>query len=468
MTMSVVTALMLLVSAAVCWTVSGNKFNAGSLTAWVWLVVLVVASIPGALNPSLLGQTKHIVFGAAVCCLGFAVGWILFSSKEENSPILISPLALRRTHIVLLALLCAGTALEVHGLYPVVQQLGGFTALWAGGGGGADFRLLALSERQAELAGGTNLVSGLMTYVTAPGLLAPVTGALMWKQRRFFLAVLPLVIVAIRAVVILERTSFMRSLLLFLLLLGLLTSTKVIFVGEELRPHQKPKRNLSRVLVIGTAAAAAAAALLLPLLARNSGTTRSTGWASLGQYILSSIGGLNFRIAEGTAFLPGRDPFTSQAGAYPGFGAYTFSGTFSVLRRLGLPVPYAPQTVDYSTIYIFNQPFSTNTWTMLRDLHMDFGPIGGYIAYFSLFLLAGLAGRAVISGRQRFLAVYAILGGTLVWSFLADGMLGSLRYLFAMVCSIWIFQGITPSDIDITAQSKESESTPITEVNEVA
>lgn len=465
MTMSIICAVMLIVSAAVCWSVSRVRFNAGSLTACAWLVVLLLASLPGVLDPSLLPKTKRIIFWIGVGCLGFAVGWALMSSRRESTSIRVSSAALRKTHRILLALLAVGTAIDIYNLYPVVHELGGFGALWAGGGGGADFRLLAISERQAQLAGGANWFAGILTYLAAPGLLAPITGALMWKGRKFLDAAFPLAIVGLRAVVILERTSFMMSLLLFLLSLSLLRLARVEFDGVEIEPQEKSQRKLSRIVVAAAALAVAVGALLLPLLARNSGTTRTTGWASLSQYLLSSVGGLNYQIAVGVAFSPSMDSFTSQIGSYPGFGAYTFSGAFSVLRRVGLPLPFAPQFTDYYTIYLFGQPFSTNTSTMLRSLHMDFGTPGSYVALFLLFWASGWCARSVAQGNFRVIAVYAVVGGSLVWSFFGNGMIADFRYLFAMVGSFWIFSRIVSQPSDVQTEVDMPESFPVSEVN---
>lgn len=443
MALTIATAMVLLVSAVVCWGVSKNPYNAGSITAFVWLIVVLTASLPNALNPPLLRETVWIVFGAGVCCSAFALGWSLISSVRPEKSIVIAPKSLSRIHVSLLVLLVIGAVLQVHNVYPLVQQLGGFRSLWGNSGAGADLRVLVLSERRAELADSTNWVSSVMTYVAAPGLLAPITGALVWKSRRFMLAVLPLVVVAVQAVVILERTSFMMALLMFLIALGLLRKVKVEFAGKPVTCEEKGTRKASRIIVVGIAIMGAVGALLLPLVARNAGTSRSTGWSSLAEYILSSIGGLNVRISEGTAFIPARDPITSEMGAYPGLGMYTFSGAFSVLRRLGLPISYrAPQSVDYSAITIFGQQFNTNTWTMLRELHMDFGSGGGFIAYAALFVLVGWAGHTAVSGRVGSLAMYAIVGGSLVWSFFGSGMLSDFRYIFAMICSFSIFKRV--------------------------
>lgn len=439
-------AIMLIVSGVSSYLVSHVRFNAALVTVGAWLLVMLLATMPSVLDPPLVPETEQVFFWVGLCALGFPVGWLLSPSATEVTTTWISRTALARTHAVLVILLILGTVLNIIQIYPVIQQLGGIQALWAGGGGGADFRLNILQQRQADVTNGTNLLIGTLGYVSAPGLMSFVTSALLWKDRRLLPALVPLLVVAVRAVVIVERTTFMMGALLFVMTLGILHVAPIKYTGQQRRAANGGTRPRRMVMLFAFVLifVAAATAYFLPLLARNAGTNRTTGIDSLAQYLLSSIAGLNIHMINGTAYLPTADT-NFNVGAYPGFGAYTFYGFFDLLRRAGLPLPYAPnpQVLSYDDVFIFGNAFTTNTRTMIRDLHMDFGAFGGYFVLFLLFLLCGLMGRAIKQGNIRFVGLYGLLASALVWSFFVGVLLADFRYVFAALCSYWFLSRLS-------------------------
>lgn len=466
--MLVALSALMLVAAGVCsYEVSRVKFNPALVTATIWLVVLILATIPGTLFPALVPETVGVFFWVGICALGFSVGWLLFRPTRGVATALVSRTALVRVHTLLVILLIFGTILDVVQIFPTVQQLGGFEAMWAGGGVGAEFRTAVLQQHQSDVERGSNLVTGFFGYLAAPGLMSCVTGALLWRDKRFLPALTPLVVIAGAAVIILDRTTFMMAVLLFVMTLGIQHSSSVEYLGSQRarKTSAAKARRLTRLLAIVLIGVVALSVLILPLVSRNAGTNRSTGLESLAQYLLTSIAGLNSGIISGTAFLPSAVAGSTVVGAYPGFGAYTFYGVFDLLRRLGLPLPYAapPRSVDYDPVVILGSDVTTNTRTMVRSLHMDFGPLGGYVALFLLLVLCGFMGRSVRQGNIRLLGLYALLSGALAWSFFGDVMLAGFHYVFAAVCSYWILGRLAPREEGRRGSVRPTHSSAVVE-----
>ena len=328
--------------------------------------------------------------------IGVAVGTTCAGSvvhvpNRSSSIARVDLVKLTRLHWIRVITLCAFAATQLMRAEPLVRSAGGYLAVLISAGGDLRRASLASSVEAAQTAlDASGALSGVTNYVLFAGHISLFTGALLWKLGRQRLAILPVLISAAYGVLSLQRSSFVMAILLFgttIVSLPCLKSQNGQNEQTLLATSARRKRGIWQSVTI---CSTGIVAVLLPLYWRNVGTRNATGLDSLGQYFVSGIMGLNARNTWNSAWNPPPGNEFATVGPDPGFGAYTFGNIFSVLNRLGLDVPTAPNFYDYYYVQVWGQRFATNTGTSIVDFYYDFGMFG-ILAAFVLLSFGGTA-----------------------------------------------------------------------------
>ncbi|MDQ0212054.1 O-antigen polymerase [Arthrobacter bambusae] len=415
-----------------------------------WLTVMLLASIPGAMNPEpSLGLWTMVLTGFVATAVGALGGWLIAQRQVPTIPHQKRPLDIRRiivSHWILTIALAVYGVIQAADAWPLLQRLGGVQAIFSASAAlGNEYKYeysqSRLETTSAALDGG-GFASGAFGYILFLGHIALFTGAILWRSNRRILASLPLIISAAYSLFSLQRTSFFMCFLIF--------GATVIYAKRlETSPEQgsltNDPRRLKRARAYILGFLVLIPVLLYPVQQRNNSTHNSTGLESLAQYLISSVAGLNARIDSNFDIATPPAEVTGALAPSPGLGAYTFTGLFTLLKRIGLPVPVAPHALDYYSVEIFGTPFSTNTGTSLVDFYLDFGWAGLIFIPLVIGLVASICLRRFISGRVSALPLLVILMVSIFWSFFVNALLGDFRYLYmAIVASPilpWIFYG---------------------------
>lgn len=423
-----------------------------------WLTVMLVASIPGAMNPEpSLGLWAMVLAGFAATAAGTLCGWLITQRQASAIPHQSRPMDIRRitlSHWILTMALAVYGVIQAADAWPLLQRLGGVQAILSASGAlGNEYKYeysqSRLQTTSAALDGG-GLASGSLGYVLFLGHIALFTGAILWRSHRRALACLPLIISAAYSLFSLQRTSFFMC---FLIFGATVIYAKRLESGPEHESVTNHPRRLRRIRTYILGFLVLIPVLLYPVQQRNNSTHNSTGLESLAQYLISSIAGLNARIDSNFDIATPPAEVTGALAPSPGFGAYTFTGLFTILKRIGFPVPVAPHALDYYSVEIFGTPFSTNTGTSLVDFYLDFGWAGVIIIPLVVGFVASICLRKFISGRVSALPLLVILMVTIFWSFFVNALLGDFRYLYMALVAApilpWIFYGRRAAELPL-------------------
>lgn len=401
-----------------------------------WIVVLTLASLPGVLaNKLSQGTWTFVLLGIFSLTMGIFTGWLAPLGKSAarrfhpSGP--VSELFKRTVtvwHYLLTVALVAWGAIQVSIVWPLVNQLGGLRAVFSTSGGtGGEYRHQYTKIRLEQIQGSfdsASILAGALGYVLFLGHISLFTGAILWVMGRRFAAVLPLIASASYSLFSLQRTSFFMAALLFVSSAYLVKKSGIVDISSKVG-----RRRISPVSA--GAFVLAAAVLLYPLQQRNAGTSNSTGLLSVGQYVIASISGLNAKIdPSGYAVSMPLNDTPGTSAPFPGYGAYTFGGVFSILIRLGLPLSNAPRSLDYYWVNLFGQSSTTNTGSLFIDFYFDFGWIGIGAMSFILGLAAGLTYKMSLYGSIWILPAASFLFVATMWSFFGNSLLGDFRFIY--------------------------------------
>lgn len=399
-----------------------------------WSVVLLIADFPGVLGDPLTGGTWAMVWVAWLALtVGVVAGW--FSVLRVAPPFgpmnarVVDPTRLLRLHVVCSIALVGYLLLQSGWIVPVLSAQGGLDAILNGGGSALKRAyMLATAEVAQTNFGPLGLAAAALGYLLFFGNVSLFTGVLLWRAGRYVLAVIPLVLAAFYSLVTLQRTSFVMATLVMVACWAVIRSLPFDF-GSLARVGPAPSRRRSIAALAGVGAIGVVT-VLYPLIVRNTNTANPVGLESVANYLLSGVSGLNARLLENPQWSPPEIAGTDVVAASPGFGAYTFTGLFNILSRLGLPVPYAPHSLDYYDVVIFGRPTTTNVGTFLVEFYLDFGWLGIVLIPLAVGLIAGLAQKKVTrSASLLFLPPLAWALVVLIWSFFTSSLLGDFRYI---------------------------------------
>jgi oligosaccharide repeat unit polymerase len=457
-------------------TVRLPPLNAITAFAVPWTLLLIIASLPDLGEPGLIQSTWNMIWLALVgvgfgCILGAMLG--AFASRDKQPADYQTEVDIGRVvrwHWLLTFALAGYGSLQLYKARALISGVGGWSAIFSSAGG--DFRTAQLN--QSALAAQTVLDSsgaliGVAGYLLFLGNASLVTGAILWRTGRPYVALLPLLVSALFTLLTLQRASFVMAVLLFATCVSLFASRES-GIGAGVAAARSPRRVKPTLAPTVVVLVFTAVAVLLPLQLRNVGSKNATGLTSLFQYLLGGILGLSARDQLNPNWSPpAADGFVS-AGAAPGYGSYTFSGLFRVLHQLGAPVPVGPNGYENYTVAVSGVRYWTNIGTSIYDFRLDFGFFGILVVFFVLAFLATLLQEMQINNRALYVVpMTAYFLVTLVWSFFGSSLLDDVKYLLSALFGCYLIRRFVvvrrtparaPVDSDATVAASSSPSAP--------
>lgn len=414
------------------------KVNGISVFSSVWAILALVADA-GYLQPTMVPQTWAMLWIALVATVvGTICGWFSAGTPEVDARAgdSIERSTLLTVHGVCLTVFAAYWAIQIAALLPLVLALGGWEAVFSTSGNG--FRSAGIEASVAHAqegfgSGSGSLPAALLGYLLyLVGGASIFTGSLLWQAGNRVLAVAPLVLAAAYSLLTLQRTTVV--ILTFVFVVSVLAqrwSGVTVRTSQATASPPHASRTSKRTGFIWTAVGAVVLllALLIPIQARNQGTTKAVGLESLMQYVFAGISGLNSRNVYNPDWHPPAGTIPGSLDASYGWGAYTFTAIFSILHRLGIPVPVTPPNLDYYPVAIGGSESISNVGTLLTDAFLDAGWWGVALIPLVLGIIAGASQRRII-GHQgvAFIPLTAYVLTMILWSFFVAG-LGDLRLM---------------------------------------
>lgn len=374
-----------------------------------WSLVVFVASIPGVVGPTIQPTTWLMVWVSLVSViLGTFVGWFLTGDRTSWIRIATEARTLDRRRLIKLHWFTVVTyatywAIQISALLPVVLRVGGWGAIFSSSGNAYRSASIqaSIANAQETLASGSILSATIGYVLYAIGGLSLFTGALLWQRRTRVLAVMPLALAGGYSLLTLQRTTAIIVTIVFIVSVISIRWTGVTLVNGTKPPKLTAQSGrFSAISVFIASIVGLAAVIFIPLQLRTAGTTKASGLASLVQYFLGGLAGLNSRNTSNPNWLLPPGSTTASWAATNGWGAYTFHGIFSILNRLGLPVPTAPVNLDYYPVQFFGQSTITNVGTALTNAYLDAGWVGIAV----LLIVLGIAGATF---QKRILTIHS-------------------------------------------------------------
>ncbi|NUT71230.1 O-antigen polymerase [Pseudarthrobacter sp. C4D7] len=413
-----------------------------------WLTVMVLASIPGAIEPRLSSELWAIVLaGFSSIAVGSITGWLVLGEKPRTRLQNAKPIQLNRlafVHKILSFVLGIYGVLQAVDAWPVLQSLGGVKAIFSASSGLGNEYKYQYSQVRLETTSSAldsaSFLSSSLGYVLFLGHISLFTGAILWRSGKRFIASLPLIFAGAYSLFSLQRTSFFMCFLIFVV--SYIFSKNMVTTSSYRSSQEFSRKNRGKVMTAIIGGLVVIPVLLYPIQQRNNTSHNSTGLESLAQYLLSSVAGLNARIFSDSSIAVPPAEITGQVAPSPGYGSYTFTGLYTILNRLRLPVPVAPHSLDYYSVDIFGIPFTTNTGTSFLDFFLDFGWAGLILMSFLLGFFAALSLRLYSLGAVSALPILAMLIVSIFWSFFVNALMGDFRYTYMALCAAVFFRWI--------------------------
>ncbi|PRB08869.1 O-antigen polymerase [Microbacterium sp. MYb64] len=409
------------------------KFNVVSAFTISWVAMIVIATVFGGLTDPIVEFTWVVILtGWASLFVGAIVGWALGKNRRPEvaaKPIVIDLRRTTRFHVLFTALLAVYLIIRFQSAWPLISAAGGWEAVL--GTGANAYRSaslsLALSDSQEGLTGG--FLGPLINYGTfIPGMLATYTGAVLWRGHRRLLGITPVVLSGFLGLLTLQRTSIMIVLLLFIIAVWQLRLTGVEIAtthkDSSASDSKRPRTGRFAALVATIALLGAAGSFLFVTTTARTDQSRGSGFqASIGEYVVGGIAGINTRSANAGAWplipadIPGHfDPS-------PGLGGYTFTGLWTVLQRIGFPVSTTRVNLDFTQATMFGDATVTNVVSALGEFYLDFRMPGLVILSFLLGLGGAFFQRRLIGSRRvtsipitSFLLTFSFWSFFVAWS----------------------------------------------------
>lgn len=409
-----------------------------------WGTVMVLASLPGALNPGLSSALWTMVMvGFVAIAAGSLTGWIIVgktpASRKSQEEVQTTRVGF--FHKILTVVLAGYAVVQGVDAWPVLQRLGGIQAIFSSSSAlGNEYKYQYSQDRLATTSSAldsASFVTGTLGYILFLGHLSLFTGAILWRSGRRLLASIPLILAAGYSLFSLQRTSFFMCFLIFVV--TYIYSRRLDIGVVQKRASSRTTGKLAALVFAGVVLIPV---LLYPIQQRNNTSHNSTGLESLAQYLLSSVAGLNARINSDLAIAAPPAQLSGEVAPTEGLGAYTFTGLFALMKRLGLPVPVAPHSLDYYSVEIFGAPFTTNTGTSFLDFYLDYGWTGVVMMSFILGLIAALSLRLFLGGTISALPISVMLIVSIFWSFFVNALMGDFRYSYMTFLASFLIRWI--------------------------
>lgn len=441
------------------------RFNVVSAFSISWAAMIVVAVVFDGLTDSIADFTWVIVLTAWASLLcGAVVGWAAAGTRDPTlrPPVVIDIRRTTRFHLLFTALFLVYLAIRFMSAWPLISAAGGWEVVLGTGGNANAYRNAslnsALEDSQSSIDGG--MLDAVVNYATfIPGMLATYTGAILWRAGRRLLGGAPVILGGALSLLTLQRTSMMIVVLLFVIAVWQLRISGVDIPHARARTKSTeqqvaalPKRQGRFAAIVATVALASVAGwfFVTTTTARTDNSTESGLQASLGEYVIGGLAGINTRSAEGPEWPRVPSDTAGQFDPSPGLGGYTFTGLWTVLDRLGFPVETTRVNLDFTQATMFGQPTITNVVSAVGEFYLDFR-LPGVIALSFLLGFGGAFLQRRLQGSRRvalvplvsFLLTYSFWSFFVAWS-------SDLRQLivaaFGGLVLTWAVRARTPKD----------------------
>lgn len=420
------------------------RLNVLSAFALGWVPMLVVATVFNVVSDTIFDFTWVIILcGWGALLVGAILGWSV--GKQPFGPAIAPAIDIRRTmrlHSFFLLLFGIHLIISVQNALPLIQSNGGWGVVFSTGGNLHRMQSLEDSLNASRESLSDNLLAAVINYATfIPGTVAIYTGGVLWKAGHRLIGILPIVLSGGLSVLLLQRTSVVFTFLLFMIGIWSLSLAGVDIPERrrsvaEARMGERP--NAERLLNAGKKAASGivlvatvAAFFLITSSGRYSdGVVFQEGIES---YLVSGIAGLNSRNVNGADWAQIPSDVTGEFDPAPGMGGYSFTGLWTVLARVGIPVEPTRVNLDFTDVTLRGQPTSTNVVSALGDFYLDFRLLG--VVGMSLmlgFATASLQRKSTGSRSVRLVPAISFLLTFAYWSFFV-GWARDLRQLLVAI-----------------------------------
>lgn len=419
--------------------------NAVSVVTLPWMVSVVVAVSFGGIADQILDLTWVMILTTWLATIaGAFIGRVVpapsVKRPEGGADTVISIDRLRLKHRILVIVLATYVAFQFATMWPTIESVGGMSAIFDGGGDAYRRTVLdaALGKAQSGFGEGGILVAVITYILFIVGMSSIFTGAILWVARYRFAGIIPVALSSAISILTLQRTSVALSILLFAFGVFAVRWSKV---NLQQRPTKEgppgtsaPGGSALPGVVAGVVALGAAAWFIIFLSGSRGGRADERGIiATLGDYLLGGLAGLNARNFQGEDWAPlpavegGSDPS-------PGMGGYTFGGLWSVLARLGFPVTQTRYNLDYVPVNIFDERTIVNVAGATGEYYLDFRWAGIILISAALGLVTTLLQRRVLhNGSLAAIPALAYLLTVGTWSFFGSWFSDFRLMLLAVV-----------------------------------
>ena len=397
-----------------------------------WCVAIALFILADGASFPLEQRTTILVLIAVLSVVGGYGLQEICLLKKRRGHVSFHDAQLSKWHSALCGMLTLFVLMQLYRVWPLLNEVGGVKGVLTGGSG-LNFRRAYLSDRLDELQGtisGGSLAVAVLGYALFLGFASLFTGAYLTVRKRFARGLAPLVIVAVYAVLMLERATFLYALVLYL--------AALFYFGQIAR---KSARVSGRRPWLGILALAgiAGVAVLQPILSRRTGAGSGDVQAGPLSYVSSGISGLNglvrFDPTLQGAFTGAYSPFPPKVVGDPavlghGYGAWVFQGLAGIASRFGLISGPPPSSLNFVSTGPDLVGSTSNVYTFIIYPYYDFGYPGIVLSGIVLGFAAGICHRLVMEKLITWLLPFACLGvATLAMTFFGLTLVRDFRYV---------------------------------------
>lgn len=408
------------------------RLNVISAFAASWIVMLLSATILGGVTDLIVGFTWMIILiGWLSLTIGAVLGWHFGKTRGRSKPpIMIDLRRTTRFHLLFTALFAIYLTTQLASALPLIQAAGGWSAILELGAN--SYRSASLQQSlevsQTDLSGG--LLRSIVNYATfVPGMVSTYTGAILWRFGRRTLALVPIILNGMLSLLMMQRTSIVLAVLLFVIGLIVLSQSQVGIDPSSPEGYStgwqhtagpsRPRRPgwFRGLVASATLFGIVGGFLFLTTTARTSGDNGLFRRA-VGDYLVGGFAGLNARASAGPDWPPLPSDTPGLFDPSPGMGGYTFTGLWTVLARLGVPVETTRVNLDFTQVTLFGEATLTNVATAFGEFYLDFRMTGVIVLTFLLgFVASSLQAKLVSSQRTPLVPAVAFFLTFSFWSF---------------------------------------------------
>ncbi|MGO4601083.1 O-antigen polymerase [Terrabacter sp. 2YAF2] len=432
-----------------------HRLNPMSIFFGIWLAVAISYQLAGdSLYPLTDVSLSFILPGLFATGTGIFFGMHQVSTRTHSRPSSVrghlkyDEDRFRKSYSILCLMLFAYVALQIAKVWPTLARSGGIQGILFGSDG-LRFRQGYLSDRSLETQGGFSdggFSIALLGYVLFVGAVALILAGYLAATGRWLSAMLPLLLMAAYGLILLERSTFLYAVSIFLF--SFVYHRRLVSrTSSTSRAHDKVALGILVGLVATVAVVPAALRAMGAVSDRN-------GQGSVVSYLYAGLAGLN-----GASFASDDFSAAHTGAASPlyfdrpeavldlqnGHGVWTFQGVYGIIERLGFSFEVPP---GFSYVRTGPQDGSiSNVYTFLIYPYYDWGFTGMLVFCLCLGFVAARADlRASRLGSASALALACIFMSTLLMSFFGLALIRDFRYLFLGLAAVVILRSLRAAE----------------------